>query len=85
MGFATSVFEMVQELGRCGRGRTHDFNTVTDNFHLFLTLDDFVYLNQRLYFPQPPIPRNVTQILSIEDKRKTKQKSILDLEKMIVL
>ena len=85
VGFATSVFAMAQELVRCGRGRTNDFKTVTDNFRLFLTFDDIIYLNQRLYLPQPTIPSNITQILSREDERKLQQKSLLDLAKTIIL
>ena len=47
IGFLTSIIDMDQEMGRCGRG--------TDNrpgeFHLILSLNEFVYLNQRLYLP----------------------------------
>jgi len=43
--FATSVFAMAQELGRCGKGRTNEGNIAIDTFHLFLTFDDCVYLN----------------------------------------
>ena len=31
VGFSTSVLEMVQEMGRCGRGRTNSTSNVTDN------------------------------------------------------
>lgn len=34
--FTTGIFEMAQEMGRCGRGRSNDTCTVTDNFYLIL-------------------------------------------------
>ena len=85
VGFPTSIFAMAQELGRCGRGRSNENNLVTDNFHLFLTLDDFVYLNERLFIPGPPIPSNINPILSIEHERRLQHQHLLDLLKMIVL
>ena len=54
-GFPTSIFEMAQKMGRCGRGRTNDAGTVTDNFYLMLSCDDFIYLNTRLF--QSPTPQ----------------------------
>ena len=51
VGFPLSILDMVQEIGRCGRGRITESGTHTDNFQLCLGLDDFVYLNQRLYLP----------------------------------
>ena len=76
---------MAQELGQCGRGRSNECSLVTDNFHLFLTLDDFVYLNQRLFIPGQPIPSNINPILSIEHDQKLQYQNLLDLLKMIVL
>ena len=37
VGFSTSILDMVQEMGRCGRGRWNDNNLVTDDFHLLLS------------------------------------------------
>ena len=46
---------MVQEIGRCDRGMITASGTHNDNFNLVLSLDDFVYLNQRLYLPAQKI------------------------------
>ena len=68
VGFPTSITNMVQEMGRCGRGRIENnrdgSDTITDNLYLKLTLDDYVYLNQRLYLPQPKNGPGVITILS---------------------
>jgi len=44
-GFSTSIFELSQEMGRCGRGRTSTTSMVTDHVYLLLSCQDFVYLN----------------------------------------
>ena len=41
LSFPTSVFAMAQELGRCGGDRLNECTMISDNFHLYLTLDDF--------------------------------------------
>ena len=51
IGFPTSLLDMIQEMGRCGRNRSNDGTDPSDNFYLFLSLQDFVYLNERLYNP----------------------------------
>ena len=84
-GFPTSIFEMAQEMGRCGRGRSNDTGTVTDNFYLMLSCDDFVYLNTRLYKTPTPIPRHITPILTLAEERTIQQHNLLLLLKMIVL
>ena len=52
IGYPTSVIDMAQEMGRCGRGPSSSGSAVTGEFHLVLSLNDFVYLNQRLYLPE---------------------------------
>ena len=84
-GFPTSIFEMAQEMGRCGRGRSNDTGTVTDNFYLLLSCDDYIYLNTRLYKTSTPVPRHISPMLSIAEERDIQQQNLLHLLKMIVL
>ena len=49
-GFPTSIFEIAQELGQCGRGQSNVDGRVTDNFHLFSLLDDFKAINMVVVF-----------------------------------
>ena len=69
-GISTSIFEMLQQMGLCGRGRTNDRGTVMDNFYLMLSCDDFIYLNTRLFHPYPPIPRYIKPIINIVEETK---------------
>ena len=68
VGFSTSILEMVQEMGRCGRGRQNGNSLITDDFHLLLSCRDFVYLNQRLYKPQQSLPNTVKAILTVDEE-----------------
>lgn len=45
MGFLMSIFELAQEMGRCGLGHTSTTSIVTDNVYVLLACQDFVYLN----------------------------------------
>ena len=84
-GFPTSAFEMAQELGRCGRGRSNDDGVVTDNFYLFLSLDDFMCLNTRLFLPPPTMPSIMTPLLSLQEEIDLQQKNLLSLLQLIML
>ena len=70
VGFSTSILEMVQDMGRCGRGRHDGKSLVTDDCHLLLSFRDFVYFDQRLYQPQPSLPDTVKAILTVDDEIK---------------
>ena len=84
-GFPTSIFDMAQELGRAGRGRANGNGRVTDNFHLFLSLDDYIYLNTRLFLPQPTVPSIITPLLSAQEEITLQQNNLLSILKLIVL
>ena len=49
IGFPTSQINMIQEIGRCERGRDDDGNSPTDLFSLCVKLSDYVYLHKRLF------------------------------------
>lgn len=85
VGFPSGILDMVQELGRCGRGRITASGDHTDNFSLLLSLDDFVYLNQRLYLPAEKKSPSVINILSKTEEIKLQRSNLLELLKMIVL
>ena len=81
IGFPTSVIDMAQEMGRCGRG----INKGPGEFHLLLSLNDFVYLNQRLYLPRDPLSVAIKPLLTTEDEINMQRDNLLDLLKLIVL
>ena len=68
-------------MGRCGHGT----DNIPGEFHLMLSLNDFVYLNQRLYLPETPVSTIIKPLLSKEEEIQMQRDNVLDLLKMIVL
>ena len=88
VGFPSGILDMVQELGRCGRGRitaSGAGGAHTDDFYLLLSLDDYVYLNKRLYLHAQTTSPTVITILSQIEEIQLQQSNLLELLKMIVL
>ena len=83
--FPTIIFEMAQELGRCGRGCSNENGIVTDNFHLLLSLDNLIYLNTRFFLPSPIVLSIITPVLLAQKEIAIQQKNVLTLLKLIVL
>ena len=48
VGFPTSFINSIQEMSWCGCNRL-EINETVDTYSLILSIDDFVYLNERLY------------------------------------
>jgi len=69
-------------MGQSGRERSVKSG---DNFNLFLTLEDYVYLNQRLYLPKLKSPSNVVQIMPPASGINLQCSNLQDLLKMVVL
>ena len=85
--YPTSIIDMVQEMGWCGRGRivSNCDEIITDNFFLKMILDDYVYLNRRCYLPQQKSARGVVTIMSEGETINMQRSRLIDLLKMIVL
>ena len=49
IGFRSSIIDMIQEMGICGRGRTNDCDDPMDNFVIVINLNDYVYMNEKIY------------------------------------
>ena len=60
-------------------------DTYTDHFHLLLSLEDFFYLNQRLYLPAQKTAPSVISIMSRIEEIKLQRTNLLELLKVIVL
>ena len=54
-------------------------------FHLVLSLNDFVYLNQRLYMPKDDVPKSIKPLLTNLQEIKIQRDNLLQVLKMIVL
>ena len=50
IGFPESVIDMVEDIGRCGKGRNNSDGVVTDEFSMILSLSGFD-ISMRDYIP----------------------------------
>ena len=58
---------MVQEMGIRDRIRSNDEANPTDKFHIYLDLNEFIYLNKRLYKKGEPEASGDPIVASIID------------------
>ena len=72
-------------MGRSGRGRRNEDSVITDNVHLVLSCNDFVYLNQHLYLPPDKPSTLSTPILPLCVEINLQRSNLLRLFQMIVL
>ena len=50
LGMPPRTIHLVQEMGRCGRNTSGEYETLLDFYHVILSLNDFVYLNKQLFY-----------------------------------
>lgn len=58
---------------------------VTQNMHLLLRLDEFVYLSARLRIKSPTLPSNIASSIPAHEEIAMQQKNLLEVLKLIVL
>ena len=68
--YPTSVINMAQEMGQYGRVQSRGDGAVNGELYLVISLNDFVYLNQRLYMPKDDIPKSINPLLSYQQEIK---------------
>ena len=86
IGFPTSLLDLIQEMGRCGRNRINDGTNPTDNYYLFLSLRDFIYLNERLYESNDDESiNNNARVINYEAQRQLQRNNLLKVLHVIYL
>ena len=81
IGFPTSILNLVQEMGRCGRNRSNNGLSPTDQFILNVTLNDFVYLHERLFINvDEKVKNHKSRVISYEMQR---NKQMADLDSVL--
>ena len=86
IGFPTSIIDMIQEMGRCGRTRTNDGTCPSDDFYLFLSLNDFIYLNERLYQAINEENRNSNaRTIDYQVQRDMQRKNLIHMVRFVYL
>ena len=86
IGYPTSVLDMIQEMGRCGRNRSNNGENPSDDFYLFLTMHDFIYLNKRLYDVDVDTTQdNITRVIDYNTQIELQRKNLLKIIHLIYL
>jgi len=90
VGFPSSLLDLVQEMGRCGRGRVDDGMNPSDEFILIFNLYDYMYMLERIYSKEindestnKKEERFCNKVISEKDKKKQQQEDLLDLLKVL--
>ena len=86
IGFPTSILDMIQEMGRCGRTRSNDGSNPSDDLYLFISLNDFVYLNERLYNSTDNNNRNHNgRVIDYDAQIQLQRKNLLNVLSFVYL
>ena len=86
IGFPTSILNLAQEMGRCGRNRSNNGSSPTDHFILILTLNDCVYLHERLFTNVDETAMNhPSRIISYEMQRNKQLDDLLSVLQLLFL
>ena len=86
IGYPTSILDLIQEMGRCGRNRINDGTNPSDEFYLFVSLRDFIYLNERLYDNNDQESRSFNaRVIDYETQRQLQRKNLLKVIHFIYL
>ena len=60
-GISTNILNFIKESGRCGIGDDSDSNNYSNKIEMYFNIQNFVYLNERLYIRKESTPDNETQ------------------------
>jgi len=91
IGFPESILNFIQEMGRCGRNRDSNQDEPTDTFVLIISLNDYVYMIERIYDTKESDEKETEenlnvfhQIMTHEKKQESKRNDLLGVLKLIV-
>ena len=92
IGFPSSTLDLIQEMGRCGRGRSSNDTIPTDNYVLIINLSDFIYMYERIYTKEksdePEKPYYVkmrNEVITETDQMQQQVDNLMELLKLLVL
>ena len=92
IGFPSSIIDLIQEMGRCGRCRQNDGSNPTDAFVLILNLIDYVYMNERIFAPvsnndkeTPNAVRLSEAVITKKDQMEMQRHDLIQVLKLLYL
>ena len=90
-GFPSSILDLIQEMGRCGRSQrsTNTNNINIDSFDINVQLSSFVYMIERIFNSKPTLDNDtimrLEQVILVEDLVKFQIDNILQVAQLIYL
>ena len=84
-GFPTSMVDLIQEMGRCGRSQTEsreNSTNMSDCFHLILSMNSLTYLIERIFIDTTLSPDDISlreSVISTNDCNELQIQHILDV------
>ena len=83
IGIPSGIIDFIQEMGRCGRQPAHrdEFNSFT----LVFTLNDYVYLMERMFVIDSSDENNEERVMSVEEERKLSARCLNNLCQIMFL
>jgi superfamily II DNA helicase RecQ len=89
-GFPSSLLDMIQEMGRCGRGVCPISNNKKDGFfHMILNVESFTYLIERMYeansddTDEDRVLRS--SVVSVDEYRKLEYNNLINVLRLVFL
>ena len=92
VGFPSSIIDLIQEMGRCGRCRQNDGSNPSDLFILILNLNDYIYMNERIFSkdskPDDETPNTIKlseAVITKEEQMEAQRNDLLHVLKFLML
>ena len=92
VGFPESMLNLTQEMGRCGRNRDNNDGDPTDTFVLIISLNDFIYMFERVFDTNDSYVKESKETLESfnavtnrESKEESQRKDLLEVLKSLAL
>jgi hypothetical protein len=79
---------LIQEKGHCGHNQINDGTNPSDNFHVFVSLDNLIYLNERLYVQEEQDDSNrdfASRVIAYDEQRMMQRKNMLKVLRLFYL
>ena len=81
IGCPGSVFEFIQEMGRCGRVLVHGNPVNSNKYSIHISLEDYIYMYKRIHAAKD----RQDGLLTISEQNKMQEKYLLSVLRLLVL
>ena len=81
IGCPSSVFEFIQEMGRCGRIIVHGITGNINKYSIHLSLEDYIYMYERIHTAKD----RQDGVLTISEQNEMQEKNLFMVLRLLVL